>query len=205
MSLRETPDWKLWKHGIVFCGVDEVGRGALAGPVFAAAVILPPFWEIPTIKDSKQLTPLAREKFYAMIIKKALAYGIGKASVKEIDELNIRNAAFLAMRRAISKLKCQFDLALVDGFAIPDCDVSNQGIINGDKKSLSIACASIIAKVNRDRLMMKLHQKYPAYNFMKNKGYPTDFHRRVLEQIGPSEVHRKTFVPVRLALEKFQP
>ncbi|MCX7784623.1 MAG: ribonuclease HII [candidate division WOR-3 bacterium] len=202
--MKATPDWKLWQKGIIFCGVDEVGRGALAGPVFAAAVILPPFSFFPEIKDSKQLTPKARERFYSMIIRKAIAYGIGKASVKEIDKLNIRNAAFLAMQRAIENLKYKFDLALIDGFAIPHLEIPNQGIINGDEKSLSIACASIIAKVSRDRLMARLHQKYPAYNFIENKGYPTEFHRKVLMEIGPSAIHRKGFTPVRLVLEKFQ-
>ncbi len=203
MNLKDIPDWKLWKQGIILCGVDEVGRGALAGPVFAGAVILPPFAFFPKIKDSKQLTAKARETFYSMIIKRAIAYGIGRASVTEIDKYNIRNASFLAMRRAIENLNHRFDLALVDGFEIPNLDVPNQGIIDGDEKSLSIACASIIAKVSRDRYMAKLHKKYPAYNFIENKGYPTKFHRKVLMQIGPSAVHRKSFAPVRLALNRF--
>lgn len=198
--MQARPDLLLWKKKIVFCGVDEVGRGALAGPVVASAVILLPFTKIPKIKDSKQLTPQRREALYSIIINRALAYSVGMATVKEIDRWNIRNAAFLAMKRAIKQLADKCELALVDGFPIPNCSLSNIGIIKGDEKSLSIACASIIAKVTRDRIMDKLHQQYPEYNFLKNKGYPTPFHKKMLQQFGPSAIHRKSYEPVRALL-----
>ncbi|MEO0077297.1 MAG: YraN family protein, partial [candidate division WOR-3 bacterium] len=126
--MRAKPDWQLWQQKITFCGVDEVGRGALAGPVVAAAVVLPPFTTIPGVKDSKQLTPKIREQLFREIIKKALAYSVGLATVKEIDRFNIRNATFLAMMRAIKTLKIKCALALVDGFAIPSCPLPNIGI-----------------------------------------------------------------------------
>jgi len=204
--MKSQIDKKLWNQNVVFCGVDEVGRGALAGPVVAAAVILPPFTKFPKIKDSKQLTPKQREDFYSKIMNKALAVGVGSASYKKIDQINIRNASFLAMKRAICKLMRQetrgkkqdirCEMAIVDGFPIPDCQLPTKGIIKGDEKSISIACASIIAKVTRDRLMDKLHKKYPQYNFVENKGYPTPFHKNILKQIGPSKIHRRSFSPV---------
>ncbi len=193
--MKPKPDWELWNHGKIFCGVDEVGRGALAGPVVAAAVILPKFTKVSGVKDSKQLTPKTREKLYPIIIEHALAYGVDLATPKEIDRLNIRNASFLAMNRAIRALGYKCDSALVDGFSIPDCPLPNTGLVRGDQKSLSIACASIIAKVTRDRIMDKLHKQYPKYNFIKNKGYPTPFHKKALKQAGPSKIHRKTFRP----------
>ncbi|MCX8014419.1 MAG: ribonuclease HII [candidate division WOR-3 bacterium] len=194
--MRAKPDWELWKQKIVFCGVDEVGRGALAGPVVAAAVVLPPFVKIPGVKDSKQLTPEKREKLFPIITNKALAYSFGFASVKEIDCLNIKNASFLAMNRAIKALAVKCDLALVDGFVIPNCPLPNIGIIKGDQKSLSIACASILAKVTRDHIMEKFHKQYPKYNFPIHKGYPTRHHKLMLLQYGPSRIHRKSFKPV---------
>jgi ribonuclease HII len=193
-------DWQLWQQNKIFCGVDEVGRGALAGPVIAAAIILRPFTNIPGVKDSKQLTAKAREKLYPIIIEHSLAVGVDLATVKEIDRLNIRNASFLAMNRAIRALDYKCDSAIVDGFALPDCELPNQGIIKGDQKSLSIACASIIAKITRDRIMKKLHKRYPKYNFVKNKGYPTPFHKKVIAKIGPTKIHRKSFEPVRQTL-----
>lgn len=196
-------DRKLWKQNIIFCGVDEVGRGALAGPVVAAAVILPPFCKIPGVNDSKLLTAKAREKLFRIIIKKALAYSIDWATAEEIDSFNIRNASFLAMNRAIRTLNHKCDLAIVDGFPIPDCDLPSQGIIKGDQKSLSIASASILAKVTRDRIMDKLHKRYPKYNFKKNKGYPTPSHKKIIAKIGPSKIHRRSFEPVRQTLLDF--
>jgi ribonuclease HII len=198
--MRGKPDIELWKQNKIFCGVDEVGRGALAGPVVAAAVSLPPFTKIPGAKDSKQLTSKAREQLYSIIVKQALAYGVDLATVKEIDHFNIRNASFLAMNRAIRALDYKCDSAIVDGFPLPDCELPNQGIIKGDQKSLSIACASIIAKVTRDRIMDKLHKKYPQYNFLKNKGYATPSHKKTIAQIGPTKIHRKSFEPVRQTL-----
>ncbi|MEO0082947.1 MAG: ribonuclease HII [candidate division WOR-3 bacterium] len=195
--MRAKPDWQLWQQKITFCGVDEVGRGALAGPVVAAAVVLPPFTTIPGVKDSKQLTPKIREQLFREIIKKALAYSVGLATVKEIDRFNIRNATFLAMTRAIKTLKIKCALALVDGFAIPGCPLPSIGIIKGDQKSISIACASIIAKVTRDQIMKRLHKRYPKYNFAQNKGYPTPSHKNVIAKLGPTKIHRKSFEPVR--------
>lgn len=195
--MKSKIDWSLWKQNKIFCGVDEVGRGALAGPVVAAAVILPPFTKIPGVKDSKQLSPKIREELYPIIVKHALAYGVDLATVKEIDRLNIRNASFLAMNRAIRALNYKCDSAIVDGFPLPDCALPTQGIVKGDQKSLSIACASIIAKVTRDRIMDKLHKQYPKYNFLKNKGYPTPAHKKTLAKIGPAKIHRRSFAPVR--------
>ncbi|MCX8015283.1 MAG: ribonuclease HII [candidate division WOR-3 bacterium] len=201
--MKAKPDLLFWKKRIVFCGVDEVGRGALAGPVVAAAVILPPFTNFKGLKDSKQLTAEEREDFFQRIKNRALAIGIGFASHQEIDRYNIRNASFLAMKRAIKKLNYQCDLALVDGFTIPDCKIKTNGLIKGDEQSISIACASIIAKVYRDRLMQRLHKKYPEYNFLQNKGYPTLEHKKVINQIGPSPIHRRSFQPVRQILFNF--
>jgi ribonuclease HII len=190
-------DIELWQKNRIFCGIDEVGRGALAGPVVAAAIVLKPFTNIPGVRDSKQLTAKAREKLYPVIIKNSLAIGIDLATVKEIDRLNIRNASFLAMNRAIRALDYKCDQAIVDGFEIPECEIPNTGIIKGDQKSISIACASIIAKVTRDRIMKKLHKRYPKYNFVKNKGYPTPGHKKAIAKIGPTKIHRKSFEPVR--------
>jgi ribonuclease HII len=193
-------DWKLWTQGLSFCGIDEVGRGALAGPVVACAIILPPFSYFSGLKDSKKLSSRQRDDFYRLIKMKAQAFAIGMASPTEIDRLNIRNATFLAMRRALTKLlkknpDCR--LAIVDGFRIPKAPIPTQGIIKGDEQSISIACASIIAKVTRDRLMARLAQKYPRYDFEVNKGYPTVRHRQVISEFGPSVVHRYSFGPVK--------
>jgi ribonuclease HII len=198
--IRSKPDFKLWKQGAVFCGIDEVGRGALAGPVVAAAVILQPFTYIKGVKDSKQLSPKKREEYFSIITEQALAIGVGAATHKEIDRFDIRKASFLAMKRALRNLmkqekKCE--LAIVDGFAIPDCIIPTKGIVKGDEKSISIACASIIAKVTRDRLMCALHNQYPQYDFLKNKGYPSPGHLKVLKQNGPSFLHRKSFRPIK--------
>lgn len=202
-KLQGKPDFELWKQGAIFCGIDEVGRGALAGPVIAAAVILPPFLYIEDIRDSKQLTPKAREYFYSLIKVKALAIGVGAATHREIDRFNIRNASFLAMKRAIHTLMKQekhCEQAIVDGFEIPGCVIPTKGIVKGDEKSISIACASIIAKVTRDRLMCAMHNQYPQYGFLKNKGYPSLYHLRALKQNGPSFLHRKSFRPVKSVL-----
>ncbi len=195
--MKSKIDLELWQQKKIFCGIDEVGRGALAGPVVAAAIVLKPFTNIPGVKDSKQLTAKAREKLYPIIIKNAVAIGIDLATVKEIDRLNIRNASFLAMNRAIRALDYKCDQAIVDGFEIPECEIPNIGIIKGDQKSISIACASIIAKVTRDRIMKKLHKRYPKYNFVTNKGYPTPGHKKAIAKIGPTKIHRKSFEPVR--------
>jgi len=189
----------------VIAGIDEAGRGPLAGPVVAGAVILPerppsnsPLW---MIRDSKKLSTKIREELFGLIMEKAIAVGIGEASPEEIDRFNIFRASLLAMARAIEALKVQPDFCLIDGahpLPYPAC----QAIVKGDSISLSIASASIIAKVHRDRKMMELHQQYPVYNFHQNKGYATKEHKQALFEKGPSPVHRVSFQPVRVCLRR---
>lgn len=195
--MRPNLDQKLWKNNFIFCGVDEVGRGSLAGPVVAAAVILPRNIRINGVKDSKELTPRQRYLLFQKIKSQAISYGYGIVNNRIIDQINIRNASFLAMKKAISQLKVKPDYVLVDGFSIPDLAIDNNGITKGDKKSLSIACASIIAKVYRDNIMIRFHQYFPDYDFTNNKGYPTQKHIKALNYHGPSPIHRQTFRPVK--------
>lgn len=176
------------------CGVDEAGRGPLAGDVFAAAVILPDGYILEGLNDSKKLTPKKRDALYEIIIKDAVSYAIASASVEEIEKINIRNAAYLAMRRAIEKLSPPADFALIDGDAVKELDIAHQCVIKGDAKSLSIAAASVLAKVSRDRYITELSDKYPQYNFAKHKGYGTKEHREALLKFGPCEIHRKSFL-----------
>jgi len=178
----------------IICGVDEAGRGPLAGPVCAAAVILPYGIEIEGLNDSKKLTEKKREKLFDVIIEKAIAYGIAFSSEKEIDELNILQATYLAMNRAIEKLNTEIDIALIDGNRNSGINYNSTCIIGGDGKSASIAAASILAKVTRDRYMLELDNKYPEYFFAKHKGYGTKLHYEALREHGPSEVHRLTFL-----------
>lgn len=176
------------------CGVDEAGRGPLAGPVCAAAVILPRNLEIKGLNDSKKLTEKSREKLYDIIITKAISYGIAFASVEEIDEINILNATFLAMNRAIEKLSVTPEIALVDGNQNFGINANSRTIVGGDGICSSIAAASILAKVTRDRHMIDLAQKYPEYEFEKHKGYGTKLHYEKLRAFGLSEIHRRTFL-----------
>ncbi len=177
------------------CGIDEAGRGPLCGPVYAAAVILPEDCVIDGLNDSKKLSEKKRELLYDVIIDKALAYGIGTASEQEIDEINILNATFLAMCRAVEQLKITADYALVDGNKIPKgLDISAQAIVKGDSASMSIAAASVLAKVSRDRYMIGLDKKYPQYMLSKHKGYPTQLHRDLVRQHGPCEIYRMSFL-----------
>jgi len=178
----------------VICGIDEAGRGPLAGPVFAAAVILPLGIEIHGLNDSKKLSEATRNRLYSEITSKALAYGIGFADHKEVDEINILKATFLAMRRAVEMLKIQPDIALVDGNRDPGLRIKSRCIVGGDGKTASIAAASILAKVSRDALMVQMAEKYPQYGFEKHKGYGTKMHYERLREHGPSEIHRKTFL-----------
>ena len=178
----------------IVCGIDEAGRGPLAGPVCAAAVILSEGCEIEGINDSKKLTEKKREALYDVIIEKALAYGIATADEKEIDEINILQATYLAMNRAFQKLSIKPDMALVDGNRDPKLGVPTQTIVKGDARSMSIAAASILAKVTRDRFMLEMDEKYPQYQFAKHKGYGTKLHYEMLAQYGPSEIHRMTFL-----------
>lgn len=178
----------------VVCGIDEAGRGPLAGPVFAAAVILPDGLDDLGINDSKKLSEKKREALFDVICEKAISYGIASASEQEIDEINILNAAFLAMKRAVEQLSIKPDLALVDGNREPHTGIKEYTIVKGDSKSISIAAASILAKVSRDRYMQKLDEEYPQYMFKKHKGYPTALHYELIREYGISPVHRRTFL-----------
>lgn len=176
------------------CGVDEAGRGPLCGPVFAAACILPDGLVLEGLNDSKKLTPKKREKLFDLICENAIAYCIASASVEEIDELNILEADLLAMRRAIDGLSTKADFALIDGNIARDFQISARAIIGGDAKSPSIAAASILAKVARDRDCIELDAQYPQYGIAKHKGYGTKQHMDALRTYGPSPIHRKQFI-----------
>jgi len=178
----------------VVCGVDEAGRGPLAGPVFAAAVILPENIIIEGLNDSKKLSEKKREKLFDIIKEQAVSYSIGFATEEEIDDINILQATFLAMKRAFDGLEVKPDFALVDGNRKPTLDAETMTVVKGDANSASIAAASILAKVSRDRLMYKIDKIYPVYQFAKHKGYGTKLHRELLKEYGPCPVHRKTFL-----------
>lgn len=176
------------------CGVDEAGRGPLAGPVCAAAVILPEGVIIDGVNDSKKLSEKKRESLFDVIREQALSYSIAYATVDEIEEINILNATMLAMRRAIDGLDIKADYAMIDGNKIPPIDIDAECIVKGDAKSMSIACASILAKVARDRLLYKYAEEYPMYGFDKHKGYGTKVHREAILKYGPCPYHRKSFL-----------
>ncbi|MBQ3099543.1 MAG: ribonuclease HII [Clostridia bacterium] len=178
----------------VVCGTDEAGRGPLAGPVYAAACILPLGLVIEGLNDSKKITEKKREKLFEIIKAEAICYGIASASPAEIDELNILNASQLAMRRAVAMLDPRPDLVLVDGNIARDFEMKAVPVIKGDAISPSIAAASILAKVSRDRDCVLLHERYPEYNFAKHKGYPTKEHMEAVRKYGPCPEHRKTFL-----------
>lgn len=186
----------------IICGIDEAGRGPLAGPVYAAAVILPPDCVIDGLNDSKKLTEKKREKLFDEIKEKALAYGIASADEKEIDEINILNATFLAMKRAVDSLSVKPDLALVDGNQKPHTGVEEVTVVKGDAKSMSIAAASVLAKVSRDRFMLETAKKYPQYEFERHKGYGTKLHYEKIAQYGVCEIHRRTFLKKILGEKK---
>ncbi len=178
----------------VICGVDEAGRGPLAGPVCAAAVILPPHTQIPGLNDSKKLSDKKRRELFPVICEKALAYGIAFATEQEIDEINILQATFLAMQRAMDQLSVQPDLALIDGNRQKDFGLPVKTVIKGDSLSANIAAASVLAKVTRDDLMVRQAEQFPEYGFEIHKGYGTKAHYAALEQYGPSPIHRMTFL-----------
>lgn len=178
----------------VFCGVDEAGRGPLAGPVCAAAVILPENVYIPGLDDSKKLTEVKREKLYDMITENALSYGIGMVYQDEIDEINILNATYKAMNLAISQLDIPFDIAVIDGNRNVGIECKSMCLVKGDGKSASVAAASVLAKVTRDRYMRDMAEVYPGYMFQKHKGYGTKLHYEKIRELGPCEIHRKTFL-----------
>ena len=178
----------------LICGVDEAGRGPLAGPVCAAAVILPEDTEIEGLNDSKKLTEKKREQLFDIIIEKAVDYSIAYGTLEEIEEHNILNATYFAMNRAINGLE-KVDFALIDGNRLPkDIKVPAATIVKGDAKSMSIAAASILAKVSRDRLLLEYDQKYPRYQFAKHKGYGTKLHTDLIKEHGPCEIHRLSFL-----------
>lgn len=195
-----TQDWLLYENAAygagkrTVCGIDEAGRGPLAGPVFAAAVVFPRGLVIDGLNDSKKLSPKKRDELFDVIKEKAVAFGIGFATETEIDEINILQATFLAMKRAYLALGTPCDLALVDGNRMPRLGVDTQTIIKGDSLSESIAAASVLAKVSRDRLMCEVDAVYPEYEFARHKGYGTKRHVELLKQYGPCPVHRKTFL-----------
>ncbi len=176
------------------CGVDEAGRGPLSGPVVAAACILPSNVDIPYLNDSKKLTPKRREMLFDEIKRVAVAYSIAEASPAEIDEYNILNATMLAMRRAIEGLPFPADFALIDGNCARDIPIPSKTVVSGDAISSSIAAASILAKVTRDRLCLADDLRYPEYGFAKHKGYGTKEHMQILREIGPSPIHRRSFL-----------
>ncbi|MDH4235722.1 MAG: ribonuclease HII [Nitrospira sp.] len=180
-------------------GIDEAGRGPLAGPVVAAAVILPVHVRLAGVDDSKQLSEAERERLYPAILAKSVSVGIGLADAYEIDALNILEATRLAMRRAIENLAPPPDYLLIDAVTLPAVRIPLRPIIKGDALSLSIAAASIIAKVTRDHLMAAYHETFPQYNFLSHKGYGTAEHLRMLTRFGPCAIHRRTFAPVREA------
>lgn len=194
-------DWLLYENDAlsngyeIICGVDEAGRGPLAGPVYAAAVILPKGHIVEGVNDSKKLSEKKRELLFDKIIDKCVCYSIGTASEKEIDEINILRATYLAMKRAVDGLEIVPQLALIDGNRIPPLTSTDaRAIVKGDAKSASIACASILAKVSRDRYMLEMAKKYPEYQFEKHKGYGTKLHYEMIEKYGICEIHRKTFL-----------
>lgn len=186
---------KLYSEGYKsICGCDEAGRGPLCGPVVAAAVILPLGIEIEGLNDSKKLTEKKREKLFDIIKEKAIAYAIAEASPEEIDEINILNASMLAMRRAVEALPVKADFALIDGNCSRGFEIPTETVVSGDAKSCSIAAASILAKVTRDRGCIELDREYPMYGIAKHKGYPTKDHMNAVREHGPSPIHRKTFL-----------
>lgn len=176
------------------CGVDEAGRGPLAGPVCAAAVILPENTIIEGVNDSKKLTEKKRTSLFDVIKSTALSYCIAYASVEEIESMNILNATMLAMKRAVEGLDIKADYAMIDGNRLPDLNIEGECIVKGDAKSMSIACASILAKVSRDRLLYEYAKEYPQYHFEKHKGYGTKVHIEALKEYGPCPYHRMSFL-----------
>ncbi len=188
---------RLWQKGYLhIAGIDEAGRGPLAGPVVAAACILPAKFELSGLNDSKQVTESKRERLFQEIKEQALGFAVGSAEPAEIDALNILQATKLAMKRAVENLKVRPHFLLIDALELPNIKIPQQGIIGGDELSASIAAASILAKVSRDHWMRELHVLYPEYGFAKNKGYGTKEHLDALRRFGPSPLHRKSFAPV---------
>lgn len=183
-----------YKDYAYICGIDEVGRGPFAGPVIAAAVILPKDCEILYLNDSKKLSEKKRDEIYDIILKNAISYGIGSIPPNKIDEINILQATFSAMRQAINNMKIKPDILFIDALTIPDISILQVPIVKGDSKSISIAAASILAKVTRDRMMIAYDKIFPGYGFAENKGYGTKDHIAALKRLGPSPIHRMSFI-----------
>lgn len=185
----------IWSRGVQYlAGVDEAGRGPLAGPVVAAAIIFPPYFFIPGVKDSKRISAKKREELYPLLVEASVSYGIGIVSHKEIDRINIRQATFKAMRKALGSLKIKPEYIIFDGYELPEKLFPQEAIVGGDRHSFTIAAASIIAKVTRDRIMLEYHHHYPNYGFDRHKGYGTAFHREMIQKYGPSPIHRRSFL-----------
>lgn len=195
--MRARLDRELWRSSSLFCGVDEAGTGALAGPVVAGAVMMRSGSNIAGIDDSKKLTPRNRRRLAGVIRVRALSWSVSLVGPRTIDRINILNAALAAMARAVSRLSPHPELVLVDGPHAPAVDIPCRPVTGGDRLSYTIACASILAKVHRDRLMTQLGKHYPGYGFEQHKGYPTAAHLRALRELGPSPIHRLSFAPIR--------
>lgn len=197
-ELRRTEEMKRYEREYAayscICGIDEVGRGPLAGPVVAGAVILPKDCSLLYLNDSKKLSEKKREELYEKIMETAVAVGIGYNTPARIDEINILQATYEAMREAVGNLSVKPDLLLNDAVTIPEIEIRQVPIIKGDAKSISVAAASIVAKVTRDRLMVKYDEVYPGYGFASHKGYGTAMHREAIKKYGPTPIHRKSFI-----------
>ncbi|MDO6682809.1 MULTISPECIES: ribonuclease HII [unclassified Oceanobacter] len=190
----------LLAQGRVYCGIDEAGAGPLCGDVLAAAVVLDPAKPIPGLDDSKKLTEKRREALYELIMESAVDFAIARATVAEIDDINILNARLLAMSRAVAGLSGDVEYALVDGNRLPKLDIAATAVIKGDSLVQSIAAASVLAKVSRDREMVALDRVYPGYGFAKHKGYGTQAHLQALQELGPCAIHRRSYAPVKALL-----
>ncbi len=184
---------EIWAAGLVPAGIDEAGRGPIAGPVVAAAAILPENFNLTGVDDSKKVSPVRREKLFESFSRNGVEYAVGMADAREIDEINILCATIKAMERAVAALRTSPGFLLIDGNKETHLSIKQRPIIGGDSKCMSIAVASIVAKVTRDRMMKELHKNYPAYNFSKHKGYPTAEHRNLIERYGLCPEHRKSF------------
>ncbi|MFH0928669.1 MAG: ribonuclease HII [bacterium] len=201
MSRQKRPNWKreklAWSRGEILAGVDEVGTGAWAGPIFAGAVIFPKYFKVPKLMDSKLLRPLEREACAAYLMKNII-WAVGRVEVFEIDELGLRPATYLAMRRAIMALPAQPTAVIVDAWTIPEITIPQEPIIKGDLQIASIAAASVIAKVQRDQVMREFGKQFPGYGFEEHKGYGTFKHQAALRALGPCRIHRFSYKPLKM-------
>ncbi len=202
MSVETAIEQSLIDQQLLYCGVDEAGAGPLCGDVYAAAVILDPEQPIPELTDSKKLSEKKRERLFDEIRERALDYCIASATVEEIDSINILNARMLAMSRAVTGLTLPCDHALIDGNRLPELTIPADAIIKGDALVAAISAASVLAKVQRDREMIQMDEKYPGYGFAKHKGYGTKAHLEALQALGPCPIHRRTYAPVKALLKE---